>query len=75
MPSFLDFEGFIVSAKELELKAWRVSTLIMVILAAAVFLVQRLLGPLFDLVFEICIFYIPTFTIVALFLYFRNKLR
>jgi len=64
-----------VSNSELELKSWRLSTLAMIMLAATVFLVQRFVGPLFDLVFEICIFYIPVFTAVGLFLYFRNKLR
>jgi len=61
--------------KEQQLKAWRISTLIMIVLAATVFFVQRLVGPVFDFVFEICVFYIPVFTIVGLFLYFRNKLR
>jgi F0F1-type ATP synthase assembly protein I len=75
MHPFLDFEGFLVSSKELERKAWFLSTLIVIILAAVVFLVQRLAGPFLDLVFEICIFYIPAFTIVSLFLYFRKKLK
>jgi len=45
----------------------------MVTLAAAVFLIQRFFGQFFDVVFEVCIFYIPTFTIVVLLLYFRKK--
>jgi hypothetical protein len=64
-----------VSTKELELKAWRLATVFIIISAAAVFLVQRLAGPFLDLIFEICIFYIPAFTIVGLFLYFRKKLK
>jgi hypothetical protein len=64
-----------VSTKELELKAWRLATVFITISAAAVFLVQRLAGPFLDLIFEICIFYIPAFTIVGLFLYFRKKLK
>jgi len=62
-----------VSTNHQELKTWRLATLIMVTLAAVVFLVQRFVGQLFDFVFEFCIFYIPTFTIVGLFLYFRTK--
>lgn len=56
-----------------ELKTWRLATLIMLTLAAAVFIIQRFVVQLFDVVFEFCIFYIPTFTIVGLLLYFRNK--
>jgi hypothetical protein len=64
-----------VSTKEQELKAWRLATVFIIILAATVFLIQRLAGPFLDLVFEICIFYIPAFTIVGLSLYFREKLK
>jgi hypothetical protein len=63
------------SVKELELKAWRLSAFIMVALAALVFVVQRFFGPVFDSVFEICIFYIPAFTAVILFLYLRKRLK
>jgi len=56
-----------------ELRTWYIATLVMVTLAAAVFLVQRFVGQFFDVVFEVCIFYIPTFTIVGLLLYFRTK--
>jgi len=71
----LSFEGFLVLSKELELYAWRLATLVTITLAATIFIVQRLAGPFLDLVFEICIFYIPAFTIVSLFLYFRKKLK
>jgi len=70
--SLLFFEGISVPTNQEELKTWRIATLVMVTLAAVVFLVQRFI-PLFDVVFEVCIFYIPTFSIVGLFLYFRNK--
>jgi hypothetical protein len=62
-----------MSTKQEELKTWRIATLVMVTLAAVVFLVQRFVGQFFDVTFEICIFYIPTFTIVGLLLYFRKK--
>jgi len=64
---------FSVPKNQEELKTWRLATIVMVTLAAAVFLVQRFVGQLFDVVFEVCIFYIPTFTIAALLLYFRTK--
>jgi len=62
-----------VPTNQEELKTWRIATLVMVTLAAAVFLVQRFVVQLFDVVLEVCIFYIPTFTIVGLWLYFRAK--
>jgi len=62
-----------VPTNQEELKTWRIATLVMVALAATVFLVQRFVVQLFDVVFEVCIFYIPTFTIVGLLLYFRTK--
>jgi len=68
----LFFEGISVPTNQEELKTWRIATFVMVTLAAVVFLVQRFI-PLFDVVFEVCIFYIPTLSIVGLFLYFRNK--
>jgi hypothetical protein len=62
-----------VSTNQEELETWRIAALVMVTLAAAVFLVQRVVGPIFDVVFEIFIFYVPAFAIVALLLYFRKK--
>jgi len=59
--------------KEEELKAWRIATFVMVTLAAVVFLVQRFVVQLLDVTFEICIFYIPTFAIIGLLLYFRKR--
>jgi hypothetical protein len=58
-----------------ELEAWRQATFIVVSLAALVFLVQRLFGPVFnDVAFEICIFYIPAVTVTSLYLYFKTRL-
>jgi len=70
---FYFFEGISVPTNQEELRTWRIATLIMVTLAAVVFLVQRFVDQIFDVIFEVCIFYIPTFTIVTLLLYFRTK--
>ncbi|MFQ6087056.1 MAG: hypothetical protein ACE5OV_03440 [Candidatus Bathyarchaeia archaeon] len=59
---------------KVELDAWRQATFVVVSLAALVFLVQRLFGPVFEVVFEICIFYVPAVTIALLYLYFKMKL-
>jgi len=57
-----------------ELSAWRSAAVVLVLLAASVFLIQRFIGRFFDIAFEIFIFYIPAFLIVVLFLYFRHRL-
>lgn len=62
-------------AEKVELEAWRQATLVVASLALLVFLVQRLFGPIFnDVIFEVCIFYVPAFTIAMLYLYFRTRL-
>ncbi|MDH5783166.1 MAG: hypothetical protein OEZ35_05825 [Candidatus Bathyarchaeota archaeon] len=61
-------------ADKVELEAWCQATFVVVSLAALVFVVQRLLGPIFEVALEICIFYVPAVTIALLYLYFRTKL-
>jgi hypothetical protein len=63
-----------MSAKEVEeLKTWRLATLIMVMVAVVTFVIQRLTSPVFDVVFEICIFYIPALTLVGILIYLGTK--
>jgi antibiotic biosynthesis monooxygenase (ABM) superfamily enzyme len=62
-----------VQNKQEESKSWQIATITMLVIAAMVFLVQRFAGPIFDFVFEICIFYVPAVVMVLLFLYFRQK--
>jgi hypothetical protein len=45
----------------------------MLVIAAVVFFIQRFAGPVFDLVFEVCIFYVPAVVRVLLFLYFKQR--
>ncbi len=59
---------------KVELEAWRQATFVVLSLATLVFLVQRLFDPMFDVVLEICIFYVPAVTITMLYLYFKTKL-
>jgi len=71
MPS----QKMITPDDEMELESWRQATLVVLLLAALVFFVQRLFGPIFEVAFEICIFHIPAVTIVLLYLYIdRAKL-
>jgi len=56
-----------------DLKTWRLATLIVVLVAVSVFFVQRFIFQFFDIAFEVCIFYIPVFSMLGFFLYFRWK--
>ncbi|MDH5732949.1 MAG: hypothetical protein OEY88_04100 [Candidatus Bathyarchaeota archaeon] len=47
-----------------ELKAWRVAILILATLAITVFCVQRFVIQIFDIPFEVCIFYVPTAMVI-----------
>jgi len=47
-----------------ELKTWWVATLLIAIVAVAVFCVQRFVTQIFDVAFEICIFHVPAVAIV-----------
>jgi len=61
-------------ADEMELEAWRQAMFLVVSLAVLVFLVQRFFGPIFEIAFEIFIFYVPAITITLLYLYFKARL-
>ncbi|HKZ95070.1 MAG TPA: hypothetical protein VJ249_10910 [Candidatus Bathyarchaeia archaeon] len=57
-----------------ELKTWRAAAIIVVLAAAFVFFIQFFVGRFFnDVILEICIFYIPAFASVMLYLYLRQK--
>lgn len=58
---------------KVEVSAWRQATFIVVSLAFLVFAVQRFFGPVFEVTFEICIFYVPAVTIALLYLYFSQS--
>ena len=56
-----------------ELKTWYIAAFIVVAIAASVFVIQHFASQIFDTIFEICVFYIPAVSAVAILLYFRNK--
>jgi hypothetical protein len=60
--------------EKLELEAWRQAAILVVSLAAFVFFVQRLFGPIFQLAFEVFIFHVPAITITLLYFYFKTRL-
>jgi len=53
-------EGAQIARDASEFKTWLYASLFTVVLSVAVFAIQRFAGPIFNLAFEICIFYIPT---------------
>jgi hypothetical protein len=57
--------------KQEESKSWLIATITILVIAASVFFIQRFAGPVFDFVFEVCIFYVPAVVMVSLFFYFR----
>lgn len=58
-----------------ELKTWGMAAFVTVALAIFVFLAQRFVVRFFaDIVFEICIFYIPAFASTLFYIYLKRKL-
>ena len=53
-------------------ESWRLTTLLLVALSIAIFLVQRTSWAIFDTVFEVCIFHIPALFGAALNVKFRG---
>ena len=72
---YSDNQNRAVSMKQVELESWLRATLAMVILALVVFVLQRFVVQTFDIIFEICIFYVPAGALVLLYLYFQKKLE
>lgn len=60
--------------REGELESWRVAAVVVVLTAIFVFIIQRFVIRFFDVVFEICIFYVPALVSVMLYLYLRRRL-
>ena len=56
-----------------ELKTWRVGTFVLAMLAIAIFCIQRFVTLIFDVAFEICIFYIPTVAIIIYVFYLSRE--
>ena len=58
-----------------EVEYWFKAFLVMAALSAAVFTVQHLVAKIFDPIFEVCIFYIPTLITLAVYLHLRIRTR
>lgn len=60
---------------ENEIGAWRLATVVLVLLAVFVFVIQRFVVHFFDVALEICAFYIPAVSVAVLFLYFSRRAK
>ena len=58
-----------------EVEYWFKAFLVMATLSTVVFMVQHLVARIFDLIFEVCIFYIPTLITLAVYLHLRVRTR
>lgn len=56
-----------------ELGAWCVASFVVAMLAVGVFCVQRFVTQIFDVAFEICIFYVPAVTIIIYVFYLSRE--
>lgn len=58
---------------EEDVDAWRSAAIIMAVLSLTIFLVQRFVVEVLNLVFEICVFYIPTAILFIVYLRLRRS--
>lgn len=56
-----------------ELDTWRLATFVVGMLAIAVFCIQRFVAQIFDVAFEICIFYVPAVMIIIYVFYLSKE--
>lgn len=56
-----------------ESATWTIATAIMIVTSLIVIIIQRMIFQVFDYVFEICIFYVPTLIITII--YITQKIR
>ncbi|UCH56983.1 MAG: hypothetical protein JSV18_06500 [Candidatus Bathyarchaeota archaeon] len=52
----------------MNVSSWRITTIFLVLLSSVIFLIQRTSWAIFETVFEICIFHIPTLVSAAIYL-------
>jgi len=56
-----------------KLKSWRIATILLVVVSVAIFLVQRTSWAIFDTVFEICIFHVPSLFSALLYMRYAGE--
>lgn len=61
--------------ESLELRSLRWATLFLVVLSIGIFLMQRFVVMVFNLAFEVCIFYLSTLLSLAIYLWKRRSLN
>jgi len=55
-----------------DIQSWRMSVVLMLLIASSLFLYQQFIGKIFDDVFSLFIFYIPAVISVAIYLAIRR---
>ncbi len=50
-----------------ESASWTIATVTMIVVSLVILIIQRIILQVFDFIFEICIFYIPTVIITIIF--------
>ncbi|HIE13746.1 TPA: hypothetical protein EYP70_00575 [Candidatus Bathyarchaeota archaeon] len=58
-----------------ELKGWLYSLYVMGAASLIVFVVQKIAGRVLNIVFEVCIFHIPTLILLFIYFYLRFKVK
>jgi len=56
-----------------DLNSWRITAIILLIISTIVFMVGKIKWLIFDPIFEICIFYIPTILAISIYFFKARK--
>lgn len=56
------------SESQNESTAWTIATVIMIVTSLIIIIIQRMIFQVFDYIFEICIFYIPTLIMTTIYI-------
>jgi hypothetical protein len=56
-----------------DLNSWRTTTIVLIVISVAMFAIQRSSFRFLDIVFEFCIFYVPTMIAAGVYLYYKKK--
>lgn len=58
-----------------ESASWTIATVTMIVVSLVILIIQRIILQVFDFIFEICIFYIPTVIITIIFVTQKTRRR
>ncbi len=64
---------YVVMLSQDELASWRISTAVLLVVSALIFVGQRLNVVGFDLAFEVSVFYLPALFSLAVYLWYTKR--